>query len=348
MTADEGPDGPRLVAVVRDGAVESVHRAVVAVSDADGRLLAEAGDVATWVYPRSAVKPAQAAACLDALADAGLRVELDAAAVAIGTASHAGTDDQQIEAARLLALADLDESALRCPPAAPAAGGETTRLAHNCSGKHALFLLATATLGADPSDYLSPQAPVQQTVRRRLGDLAGEEPAGPGVDGCGAPAWRVSVRGLARLAARLAAAERDGDPRLAHVAASMRDRPELVGGEDAADTALMRAGPGVVAKRGAEGVLIAGLAGSEGADGSDGSPDSVGDAIGVAVKVVDGAARATGPLVAEVLASYGMRVPQLVRRPAVLGGGRNHGSVSTTEAVAPLLGSHRSSRAEGR
>ena len=39
--------------------------------------------------------------------------------LAIACASHIGSDDHQIEAARILAEADLDESALRCPPALP-------------------------------------------------------------------------------------------------------------------------------------------------------------------------------------------------------------------------------------
>lgn len=326
----DGPEGPRAVIVRRDGAVESVHRAVVAVADADGAVLGELGAATAGVYARSAIKPAQAAASLDALADGDLAIELDTAATAIGASSHAGTEDQQIEAARLLALAGLDESALRCPPAAPPGGGEAARLAHNCSGKHALFLLATTALDADVAAYLAPYAPVQQAVRARLAELAGEEPAGPGVDGCGAPAWRVSVRGLATLAARLAAADRHGDASLARVAAAMRARPELVGGEAAVDTALMRADDGVVAKRGAEAVLLAGVAGSA-------RPGRPATAVGVAVKVVDGSARAAGPVVADVLAARGVVVPEWVRRPPVLGGDRRRGVMTTTDALAPLL-----------
>lgn len=381
--AGAGPDGPRAVVVVRDGVVESAHRAVVAVADGRGGPVGGAGDVAEAVYPRSAVKPVQAAACLEVLgggrggagggapagggAAGGLRVELDAPAVAIGAASHAGTDDHQIEAARLLALAGLDESALACPPAwplgaaappapsgppappaspgppgaaVPAGGdgawaGERTALAHNCSGKHALMLLATVTAGGDPDRYLDPGAPVQAAVRRRLSAVAGEEPAGPGVDGCGAPAWRLSTRALAALAARLAGGGGPGagDPELARVAAAMRARPELVGGEDAVDTALMRAGAdaGVVAKRGAEGVLLAGVPEPPGAAAGGGG------GLGVAVKVVDGGARATGPIAAAVLAAAGAAVPAWLRRPPVRGGGEVRGEVALTDALDGVL-----------
>lgn len=334
-----GVDGPPAVAAVRDGVVESQHRAVVAVAEPNGGVIARAGDAGEPLYARSAVKPVQAAACLDVLAGrsgraqaadgkrgaagAGWDGELDAAALAIGSSSHAGTADHQIEAARLLALADLDESALGCPASEPAPGcpaSEASPLAHNCSGKHALMLLATAGAGADPATYLEVDAPVQQAVRRRLAAVAGDEPRGPGVDGCGAPAWRLSATSLAVLAARLGAVRADDDPALAAVAAAMRVRPHLVGGEHAVDTALLRADARVVAKRGAEGVLVA----------------ATGD-LGVAVKIVDGGARAAGPVVAAVLAAAGMTVPEQVRRPPVLGGGQARGALQLTDALDPVL-----------
>jgi L-asparaginase II len=69
----------------------------------------------------------------------------------------------------------------------------------------------------------------------------------------------------------------------------MRAHPELVAFPGALDTELMRADDGLVAKIGAEGVLAAGLP----------------DGRGLAVKVLDGAARALDPaavaLVREVL-----------------------------------------------
>lgn len=334
-----GVDGPPAVVAVRDGVVESVHRAVVAVAEPSGRVVACVGAAAEPLYARSAIKPVQAAACLDVLAGGGASVdgtdagdsgwaagwtgELDAAALAIGSSSHAGTDDHQIEAARLLALADLDESALGCPAGEPAPGcpaSGASPLAHNCSGKHALMLLATVGAGADPAGYLEVDTPVQQAVRRRLAAVAGDEPRGPGVDGCGAPAWRLSATSLAVLAARLGAVRADDDPALGAVAAAMRARPHLVGGEHAVDTALLRADARVVAKRGAEGVLLA-------ADGE----------IGVVAKIVDGAGRATGPVVAAVLAAAGMAVPEQVRRPPVLGGGRARGALQLTDTLDPLL-----------
>src|SRR5205807_5763774 len=75
---------------------------------------------------------------------------------------------------------------------------------------------------------------------------------------------------------------RDG---AARVLAAMRARPDLVGGEGALDTAFMRARPGWIAKRGAEGLLCAA------------SPDG----LAVALKVEDGNSRPLAPAVAAFL-----------------------------------------------
>ena len=65
----------------------------------------------------------------------------------------------------------------------------------------------------------------------------------------------------------------------------MRARPELVGGDGADDTALMRLLPGWIAKRGAEGLLCA----------------AAPDGRGYAFKVADGNGRALRPALAAVL-----------------------------------------------
>jgi L-asparaginase II len=92
------------------------------------------------------------------------------------------------------------------------------------------------------------------------------------IDGCGVVTFALSLRQMAQSFARLA--ELDG---AARVLAAMTGRPELIGGEGALDTALMRARPGWVAKRGAEGLLCA----------------RAPDGLGVALKVEDGNPRAS-------------------------------------------------------
>ena len=87
--------------IVRDGVVESRHRGHAVVVDPEGTVVRAVG-ADPIVYPRSTVKPFQALAVLDLLADAGR--ELSPQAIAIAAASHIATDDQVIEAAHLLAL----------------------------------------------------------------------------------------------------------------------------------------------------------------------------------------------------------------------------------------------------
>ena len=320
---------PALARVERNGVVESLHRGAVAVAGADGALVASLGDASAEVYVRSAAKPFQALAILERLAEAGEGV--DDVALAMACASHVGSDDHQIEAARILALADLDESSLRCPAELPSHlptlldQREPTRLAHNCSGKHAAFLLAHTATGGTPEGYLHLNAPLQRRIRDHLGEQLGADVTGPGVDGCGAPAWRAPLDGLARAFARLAAA---GNGPLVRVRRAMQGRPDLIGGFGVVDTELMRRDARVVAKRGAEGVLAAGFASREHG------------ALGVAVKVEDGSARATGPVLGAVLRALGADVDDALVRIPVLGGGERHGDLAAVDAVPDSVLAH--------
>ena len=322
MTAAEG--AVVLARLIRNGVVESVHTGSVVLCDPDGTVLGALGDPARSTYVRSAIKPFQAVAFVDALDAAG--VSLDDESMAIACASHDGSDEQQIQAARLLAEADLDESALQCPPALPKDPDTLWSqrwpypLSHNCSGKHASFLLACVLAGDDPRRYLEVDSPLQQRIRDHVAEICAAEPTGPGVDGCGAPAWLLPLHGLATGFARLAA---DATPQLARIRAAMTAHPELIGGPLAVDTHVMQADGRVVAKRGAEAVFGTGVS-------------APGSGIGIAVKVEDGGARADGPVAANILEALGCAVPEAIARPPVLGGARVQGVLEVDPAVRAL------------
>lgn len=309
--------------VTRDGVVESHHLAHVVVATPDGVRTLIAGDPGTDVYPRSALKPFQAVSVRAHLAAAGR--QLAGTQLAIACASHTGSDDHQIEAASLLAEAELDEDALGCPVAWPdddrvcGRMDAPTSLAHNCSGKHASMLWAHTAGGQTAATYLELGTPLQQRIGADLGRMLGEAPGGPGVDGCGAPAWRCSLSALATGFARLADGSDEG---LTAVQRAMTAHPELIGGVDQPDTAMMWADARVIAKRGAEGVMACGFL----------HPDH--GALGVAVKIADGANRASGPVVAAVLHALGALLPTDVLRTPVLGGGVPHGAISATPLIA--------------
>ena len=302
--------------------MESVHTGSVVICDAAGATLGSLGDAGRMTYVRSAVKPFQALAALDTLDAAG--VALDPSGLAIACASHDGNDEQQIEAARLLAEADLDESALQCPAALPryphaAPAQSPSALAHNCSGKHASFLLASVVAGEDPAAYLAVDSAVQRRILERVADACGATPQGPGVDGCGAPAWLLPLDGLARAFARLAGG---ATPQLQRVRAAMTANPMLVGGPLAPDSQLMAGPAGIVAKRGAEAVFAVGTNRAGG--------------LGVAVKIDDGGPRGDAAVAAVVLQALGAPTAEAIRRPPVLGGGQVQGALEFDAAVAAL------------
>jgi len=293
--------------VVRSGFVESVHHGSVAVLGGQSR-----GDVTRPVFPRSANKPLQTVGMLRA----GL-VPRDGADLALISGSHFGEPLHVLRVREMLAAAGLEESALGCPAALPLAesardawlraGGGPAPIMMNCSGKHA-GMLATCVANGWPLDsYLDPKHPLQLAIADAVTDLAGEPIAAVGVDGCGAPVLAFSLTALAGAFVRLVAAEPGTAER--RVADEMRAHPELVAGTGAEDTVLMGAVPGLLAKGGAEGVVVAAVPG-------------VG---AVALKIEDGAHRARIPVLLDELRRLGVDVP--VIEELVLGGGEPVGEV---------------------
>jgi L-asparaginase II len=308
-------DGPVLVTMERSGVVESAHRAAVVVLDADGRELASAGTVDVPIFPRSANKPLQATGMLRA----GLSVTDEQ--LAMVTASHSGEPGHIKRILQLLAAGGFAEEDLRCPPSLPlgegaqrellASGGSERRAAMNCSGKHAGMLCTSAVVGWPAHAYLDPENPAQQQIRDTVAELTGHPLSEPAVDGCGAPLWPVPLRGLATAFQRLVHAE-TGTPERT-VADVMRRHPWLIGGTDRDVTRLMAGVPGLLAKDGAEGVLVAAVPG-------------VG---AVALKIADGSQRARTPLLVAALRRFELAGPALdeLAETVVLGGGRPLGAI---------------------
>ncbi|WP_194444286.1 asparaginase, partial [Streptomyces calidiresistens] len=316
--SDEPAAPPVLAEVVRSGFVEGRHRGSLVELAADGTVRRALGDVTSPFFPRSSNKPMQAAAILRAGAD--LRGE----DLAMAAASHAGEAFHRARAAAVLSAHGFAEDDLICPPDLPgdpeevervlAAGGGRTRLAMNCSGKHAAMLAACAANGWSTADYADPDHPLQRLIRETLEELSGEKVAHTGVDGCGAPLMAISLTGLARAFRAHVLADPDTPER--RVADAMRAHPEYIGGTRREDTLLMREVPGVLAKAGAEGVQAVALA----------------DGRALAFKIEDGAGRARGPVLAAALAAMGVEHPVLERiaEAPLLGGGRPVGGVRAT------------------
>ncbi|HUF86493.1 MAG TPA: asparaginase [Thermohalobaculum sp.] len=299
---------PVLAELWRAEMLESVHRGTAVVAAPSGEIVAAWGDPARVVLPRSAAKMIQALPLVESgAADAaGLGPEQ----LALACASHRGAPVHTRLAARWLESIGLGEPDLRCgahPPgdldtrcALHARGEAPSQLHNNCSGKHCGFLTLGRRLGGGP-EYIDPSHPAQQAVRRVTEELTGERVAGFAIDGCSAPNFAVTLAGLAAAMARLATAGRSlGGARgraAQRLVEAVAAHPVLVAGEGHACTGLIRACAGrAVVKTGAEGVFVA-LLPARGA--------GAGGGLGIALKVDDGASRASEAAMAALLARYG-------------------------------------------
>jgi L-asparaginase II len=315
------PSAVPLVRVVRSGLEESVHLGHVAVCDADGRLVAAAGDPHRSVFARSSMKPLQASVSIRRIAPA---LTDDLVAVACG--SHNAEQDHVRAVRRLLRVGGAAEAMLRCPEAFPSLSEDAIRarkarrIFYNCSGKHAAMLSACVAAGWPTETYLELGHPLQREILEAVRRATGVKEPHIGVDGCGVPVHGVPLSAMATLFARLARPSRLGplEPFVSRAVAAMRAHPFLVAGSGRSDTELMASVPGVVSKVGAEALHCAALL-----DGG----------FGVAVKIADGGDRAAGPALLRALSQLGAigesELDRLasVARPPVLGGGRPVGEM---------------------
>lgn len=287
-----------------DNVIENVHLGSVAVVDTSGRLLWSAGDPDYPTFTRSALKPFQALPFI--LADGPARFGLSTGEVALLCASHSGEAQHLAGVSAILDKIGLDPGHLECGCAAPLHYEFTgtkpppdavwTPLHHNCSGKHSGFLAWCRLHDVPSANYVARAHPLQQAIRSTLADAIGMAPeAMPvGLDGCSAPNYALPLSRLAHLYARLAHGARDpqlggalgilGDAMIAH--------PDLVSGQERTDLHWMTAGGGDwVAKIGADAVQAIGIRSA---------------GIGIALKIVDGNARALHPAVYAVLDQLGL------------------------------------------
>lgn len=295
-------ENPVLAEVWRGDVLECVHRGTAVVCRPDGEIVAAWGDPARRILPRSACKMIQALALVES--GAADEAGLSARHLALACASHNGAAVHTELASEWLASIGLGEDDLRCGPQLPAdtearlaleCGGHAPGQVHNnCSGKHTGMLTLGRHLGAGP-EYIEPDHPVQRAIRAATAETAGEEIDTFAIDGCSAPNWVVSLHGLARAVAGYAEPGHWGGAR-GRAAERLRDammaEPVLVAGEGRACTDIMRAAEGRVAvKTGAEGVFV-------------GILPEVG--LGIALKVDDGATRASQAAIAALLVRHGV------------------------------------------
>jgi L-asparaginase II len=291
---------PVVVEVLRGTLVESRHRGAVAVSDADGATVLAIGDVATPIFPRSAVKTLQAIPLVESGAAAAYGFGDEE--LALACASHSGEPGHVAVVERMVAKAGLDAAALCCGvhwPMSQAAAfalaktSAPSALHNNCSGKHAGFLCDACAMCVDHVGYWRPEHPVQCEVRGVLEDFTGVALSDDcrAVDGCSVPTWAIPLQNLAHAFAKFGTGH-GLSPERARAAARLRaacaQKPWHVAGTGRFCTEIMELfGARVFVKTGAEGVYCGAL------------PEL---GFGIALKCDDGTGRAAQAIMAALIA----------------------------------------------
>lgn len=292
--------------------LESVHMGHAVICNASGEIVQAWGDPDLVILPRSSSKMIQALPLIESGAAAAAGLGMDQ--LALSCASHNSAAIHTDRVATWLAALGLSDEDLRCGAHDPKdknanhalirAGDKPCQMHNNCSGKHSGFLTLNKHLGGG-SEYNEPDHPVQIAILEAFEDVTGATSPGFGIDGCSAPNSATTMHGFARAMAFFAAASEDGSSVRERAAASlvqaMTTYPELVAGEGRACTELMRAMNGRVAiKTGAEAVYSAII------------PELK---LGIAVKISDGAFRASECAIAAILVKLGVLDPN---HPATL------------------------------
>ena len=294
-----------LCEVWRGSLRESLHIGHAVVCDSSGGIVKSWGDPEQIFYSRSSSKMIQA---LPLVASGAADIfGLSSQHLALACASHNAASIHTVLVEKWLSELGLSDADLCCGPQVPRdrdakinlfrADQSPCRIHNNCSGKHSGFLTLTQHLGADPN-YVSIDHPVQKACLEFYEMTTNEVSIGYGIDGCSAPNHAFSLKGIANAMAWFSDAKSRSDissKSADRIIDAMLKHPALVAGEGRACTDLMRAAQGKVAlKTGAEGFFVAII------------PEKK---MGVALKVLDGATRASECVIASILVGLGVLNP---------------------------------------
>ncbi|WP_017659262.1 asparaginase [Baaleninema simplex] len=278
------------VQLLREGIVESKHQVQAVVCDRRGRVLSAAGNPEFGSFIRSALKPFQALA----VTSTGVieRYNLSDRDLAIMCSSHQGTIEQARQVFRILWQCAIEPDQLQCPTPA----GKRSPLEHNCSGKHAGMLAVCQQRQWPLTTYLKRNHPVQSLILGKVAELLHMPPDEfiGARDDCGAPTYFMQLNQMASLFGQLASGDNLDMERIVR---AMTHYPELVAGEGHFDTEVMRLSQGeLVSKSGSEGIQCIGR---------------IGQGMGLAIKVADGAKRAKYAVAIQLIRQLGWLEPEI-------------------------------------
>lgn len=288
--------------VMHGGEIESVHHVEAVVLGKNSEVLLQTENPELMTFMRSAVKPFQAYPLVNS--GAADHFGLSEKELAICCASH-NSEKIHIETVDgILTRSGLSESHLQCGTHKPIDEETADMLLkqniilnqfhNNCSGKHTGMLLTCKHLDYPLNGYIDPEHPLQKDIAGYISARIHRNNVYTGIDGCSVPTFYLTLIELATLFQKLAEKE---DSTLVRIYNAMTRKPYMVAGQNRFDTVLMESGSGnIVAKVGAEGLRGIGIRFN-------------GEVYGLALKVTDGAKRASASIALEILRRLGIMNP---------------------------------------
>jgi len=249
--------------------------------------------------------------------------------IALTTASHHAENIHQKMISNWLKKIGLKEKHLSCGPSWPWNMKDQfkahekykikRKIFHNCSGKHCGHLAVCKYKNLPIKNYQNKDHPIQRDLIKLIEDLSKYKIKNVGVDGCTLPNPLIPLKKFAFAAAQLADYKKLND----HSAIAKRifdsciKFPEIAGGSKSINSILTKLTNGkAFVKNGAEGVFVAIIPEKKSA---------------LAVKIIDGAARAAETAIAGLLSELKIinneKIKKIKKRPIENSAGQIIGSM---------------------
>ncbi len=294
-----------LVEVTRGEMVESVHRGIAVICDANGGVVKSWGDIGRPIYPRSAIKPLQAISVVESGAVEALA--LGSVEIALCCASHQGEPRHVDAVMGWLDRLGLEINDLECGPQMPLNekasralirnGLYPTPAHNNCSGKHLGMLTTAIQINEPVKGYIDHNHKVQTRIYRLIQEMIGLDlsKAAKGIDGCGIPVFGIPLISVAIAMAKLGDPSKMSQSRAAachQIIKACAANPLIISGTGTFNSlVLSKTGESCLLKSGAEGVYAAAL-------------PKLG--LGICLKIDDGSGRAASAAMLKLLDVLGV------------------------------------------
>lgn len=264
---------PVLVEVYRGGVLESFHRGVVCIVNAEGEIVFSAGNSHQLCYPRSAMKFMQVLPLImsGGMEHFGLTLE----EIAVMCGSHNAEPEHLRVVRSILHKINCTEEDLECGAQYPTSKKYADELLcsatppsaihNNCSGKHAGMLAWCRLMNVPVHNYIHTTHPLQQRILELCELMYGYSRTDmqTALDGCSAPIFSIPVYNQAWAYARLVSgkmADEHINKACFVVVKAVSEYPFMVAGTKRYCTDMMKiTAPEVIGKTGAEGVFCMSL-----------------------------------------------------------------------------------------